>query len=347
MAALLAILSSLKIGLGLPNSDKSLHNGRLLVDIARRAEQLGFSTLGTIGRVAFPSYEELITLGAAAAVTERTGLMTDILLAATWEPVLLAKQAATLDQISGGRFVLGIGAGGRPDDFSATGFGFDDRGKRLDAALDLMHRAWRGETIPGTGEVVTPRPVTGHSVPVMFGGQSENAVRRVAKHGIGYTLGGGDPTALSGMMERVKHRRLRGSGRLCACGRSLPGRRSGAGAESRLADQALVITACLFTAAPTLPSRRFLFVGCADLAVGGLNLTQKVDSCEGCRPAQPESSPRCRRLSLRPWRRSTLRTVPALAKAVGWHQEQLCAILWRAYRIANPERQRRSRRFGS
>ncbi len=203
MAALLAILSSLKIGLGLPNSDKSLHNGRLLVDIARRAEQLGFSTLGTIGRVAFPSYEELITLGAAAAVTERTGLMTDILLAATWEPVLLAKQAATLDQISGGRFVLGIGAGGRPDDFSATGFGFDDRGKRLDAALDLMHRAWRGETIPGTGEVVTPRPVNGHSVPVMFGGQSENAVRRVAKHGIGYTLGGGDPTALSGMMERV------------------------------------------------------------------------------------------------------------------------------------------------
>ncbi len=76
------------LGLGLPNSDKSLHNGRLLVDIARRAEELRFSMLGTIGRVAFPTYEELITLGAAAAVTERTGLMTDILLAATREPVL-------------------------------------------------------------------------------------------------------------------------------------------------------------------------------------------------------------------------------------------------------------------
>lgn len=105
MAAPPAILSSVNIGLGLPNSDKSLHNGRLLVDIARRAEELGFSTLGTIGRVAFPTYEELITLGAAAAVTERTGLMTDILLAATREPVLLAKQ--------GGRWIRSRAAGSR------------------------------------------------------------------------------------------------------------------------------------------------------------------------------------------------------------------------------------------
>src|SRR5215813_13676029 len=124
MDALPAILSSLNIGLGLPNSDRSLHKGRPLFDIARRAEELGFSTLGTIGRVAFPTYEELITLAAAAAVTERTGLMTDILLAATREPVLLARQAATLDQISGGRFVLGIGAGGRFDDFTVTGHNF-------------------------------------------------------------------------------------------------------------------------------------------------------------------------------------------------------------------------------
>jgi alkanesulfonate monooxygenase SsuD/methylene tetrahydromethanopterin reductase-like flavin-dependent oxidoreductase (luciferase family) len=129
--------------------------------------------------------------------------MTDILLAATREPVLLAKQAATLDQISGGRFVLGIGAGARSDDFAVTSHDFRDRGKRLDAALDLMHRAWRGESIPGTAQPVTPSPVNGHSVPIMFGGQSENAVRRVVKYGIGYTLGGGHPEALRGMMERV------------------------------------------------------------------------------------------------------------------------------------------------
>jgi alkanesulfonate monooxygenase SsuD/methylene tetrahydromethanopterin reductase-like flavin-dependent oxidoreductase (luciferase family) len=102
-----------------------------------------------------------MTLASAAAVTQRIGLMTDILLAATREPVLLAKQAATLDQISGGRFVLGIGAGARSDDFAVTSHDFRDRGKRLDAALDLMHRAWRGESIPGTAQPVTPSPVNG------------------------------------------------------------------------------------------------------------------------------------------------------------------------------------------
>ena len=175
----------------------------MLVEVARRAEQLGFSTLGTIGRIAYPTYEELVTLAAAAAVTDRIGLMTDVLLAATRDPVLLAKQAATLDQISRGRFVLGIGAGQRADDFEATGFGYHDRGKRLDAGLELMHRAWAGETLPGTGHPASPPPVNGKSVPTMFGGQSEAAVRRVARWGIGYTLGGGQPDALKGMMERV------------------------------------------------------------------------------------------------------------------------------------------------
>jgi len=129
--------------------------------------------------------------------------MTDILLATTREPVLLAKQAATLDQVSGGRFVLGIGVGQRPDDFTTTGVDLRDRGRRLDAALDLMHRAWRGEAVPGTERPVTPRPVNGHSVPMMFGGRTEHAVTRTVKYGIGYTLGGGSPEALAAMMERV------------------------------------------------------------------------------------------------------------------------------------------------
>jgi alkanesulfonate monooxygenase SsuD/methylene tetrahydromethanopterin reductase-like flavin-dependent oxidoreductase (luciferase family) len=197
-------LEILKVGLGLPNADTSLHNGRLLVDISRRAEDLGFSSLATIGRLAFPSYEELLALSAAAGVTERIGLMTDILLAAIREPVLLAKQAATLDQLSRGRFVLGIGVGGRPDDFAVSGFNFKDRGKRLDAALDLMHRAWRGEPVPGSDKPVTPRPVNGHSVPIIVGGQADRPIDRVVKYGIGYTQGGGNPEGLKAMMGRVK-----------------------------------------------------------------------------------------------------------------------------------------------
>ena len=187
----------------MPNSDKSLRDGRLLVAIAQRAESLGFSTVATIGRDAYPTYEELVTLAAVAGATESIGLMTDILLAATREPVLLAKQAATLDQLSRGRFILGIGAGAREDDFTVSGSDYHTRGKRLDAQLDLMHTAWRGEPAPGTNETVTPRPVNGHSVPIAVGGFSDAAVRRAAKYGVGYTLGGGSPVALAGMIERV------------------------------------------------------------------------------------------------------------------------------------------------
>src|SRR5207237_10418093 len=107
------------------------------------------------------------------------------------EPVLLAKQAATLDQISGGRFTLGIGAGGREDDFTVTGFGYHDRGKRLDASLDLMHRAWKGEPPPGPDQPVTPRPVNGQSAPVAFGGNAGAGIRRGAKAGGGYQLSRG------------------------------------------------------------------------------------------------------------------------------------------------------------
>jgi alkanesulfonate monooxygenase SsuD/methylene tetrahydromethanopterin reductase-like flavin-dependent oxidoreductase (luciferase family) len=159
--------------------------------------------LGTIGRAAYPSFEELVTLAAAAGATERIGLMTDVLLATVREPVLLAKAAATLDQVSGGRFVMGLGVGGRADDFAVTGFNLHDRGKRMDAALDLMHAAWRGEPVPGTTQPVTPRPVNGHSVPIMFGGHAERAIARLGKYGIGYTLGGGQPEQLRGMIEKV------------------------------------------------------------------------------------------------------------------------------------------------
>ena len=129
--------------------------------------------------------------------------MTDVLLATTREPVLLAKQAATLDQISHGRFILGVGVGTREDDFTITGFDHHTRGKRMDATLDLMHRAWRAEPLPGTNQPVTPKPVNGESVPIMFGGHVDRAIARLAKYGIGYTLGGGTTDTFKGMMDRV------------------------------------------------------------------------------------------------------------------------------------------------
>src|SRR5207247_2814282 len=105
------------------------------------AEEAEFSGLATIDRVAYPSYESLIALAAAAAVTERIGLVTNVLLEPTRNPVLLAKEAASVDQLSGGRLVLGLGVGSRKDDYEPTGQRFEDRGRRCDDALDLMPRA--------------------------------------------------------------------------------------------------------------------------------------------------------------------------------------------------------------
>src|SRR5919109_2808184 len=109
----------MKIGIGLPNTIPGTP-GSVLVQWARRAEERGFSTLATLDRIVYPSYESLIALAAAAAVTERIGLMTNILLGPTRNPVLLAKTCASLDQLSNGRFVLGVSVGGREDDFVAT-----------------------------------------------------------------------------------------------------------------------------------------------------------------------------------------------------------------------------------
>src|SRR5919201_5902159 len=131
----------MELGIGLPNSAREA-DGPALIEFARRADSAGFSSLATIDRVAFPSYESLVTLAAAAAVTERIRLFPNVLLGPTRNPVILAKEAASVDRLSGGRLVLGVGVGGRQDDFDAVGMGWEDRGRRWDADLDLIHRVW-------------------------------------------------------------------------------------------------------------------------------------------------------------------------------------------------------------
>ena len=99
----------MQIGIGLPNTVLELP-GRLLVDWAGRAEERGFSSLATIDRIAYPSYDSLTALTAAAAVTDRIGLLTNVLLEPLYQPVHLAKVTACLDQISEGRLTLGLGS---------------------------------------------------------------------------------------------------------------------------------------------------------------------------------------------------------------------------------------------
>src|SRR5688500_10378561 len=99
--------------------------------------------VSVIDRVAYPSHEQLVTLAAIASATERIRLMTSTLLAPTRDAALLAKQAATLDRISGGRLVLGLSVGNRPDDFITTGTQLEGRGARFDSMLETMHALWR------------------------------------------------------------------------------------------------------------------------------------------------------------------------------------------------------------
>jgi alkanesulfonate monooxygenase SsuD/methylene tetrahydromethanopterin reductase-like flavin-dependent oxidoreductase (luciferase family) len=191
----------MRFGIGLPNPIPDTV-GSTLVEWARRAEEAGFSSLATIDRLVYPSYDSLISLAAAAAVTERIGLMTNILIAPLRDEVLLAKEAASVDRLSAGRLTLGLAVGGRRDDFAVVGNGFEVRGRRFEQQIEVMKRVWRGEQLTDSGQPSVPLP--GREIPILIGGSSEKAVERTAKYGIGYTAGGAGPDMLAPVVEKVR-----------------------------------------------------------------------------------------------------------------------------------------------
>jgi alkanesulfonate monooxygenase SsuD/methylene tetrahydromethanopterin reductase-like flavin-dependent oxidoreductase (luciferase family) len=192
----------MRIGIGLPNTVLDL-TGRTLLQWARRAEERGFSSLATIDRIAYPNYDSLTALTAAAAVTERIGLFPNILLGPAYNPVLLAKATASLDQVAGGRLSLGFGVGARPDDFQLAGRSFSDRGRRFDADLELLHRAWAGEPVAGSPFPVAPKTTRGR-IPLLVGGQPNFAALRAARWDAGFTIGGAPPEMAAGAIQEFK-----------------------------------------------------------------------------------------------------------------------------------------------
>jgi alkanesulfonate monooxygenase SsuD/methylene tetrahydromethanopterin reductase-like flavin-dependent oxidoreductase (luciferase family) len=180
------------IGIGLPNTVPGTE-GRTLIDWARHAEEAGFSTLGTIGRLVYPNYEELVALSAAAAVTSQIRLTTGVLLAPLYtNTALFAKQAASLDRLSGGRLVLGLGLGGREDDFAASGVSMHHRGRRLEEQIAMMRRVWSGEEFGYAGGI-GPEPARPGGPEIILGGATEASFRRAARIGDGWIMGGGPP----------------------------------------------------------------------------------------------------------------------------------------------------------
>jgi alkanesulfonate monooxygenase SsuD/methylene tetrahydromethanopterin reductase-like flavin-dependent oxidoreductase (luciferase family) len=192
----------MKIGIGLPNPIPDTP-GRTLVEWAQRAEERGFSTLATIDRLAYPSYESLVALAAAGAVTERIELLTNILIAPARRTVLLAKESASVDQISNGRLTLGLAPGGREDDLGVVDEPFGDRGRRFDRQLEDLRNAWGGELIADCDKPIAPKPVRG-SIPILIGGQSDKTLERLVKHGDGFTAGGAPPQVVAPYVDRVR-----------------------------------------------------------------------------------------------------------------------------------------------
>ena len=193
----------MRIGIGLPVTTKGT-DGELLLAWARRAEEAGFDALTSIDRIVYPGFESLTAMAAAAAATDRIGLRTNVLLAPVRSAAMVAKQAASVDQISGGRFMLGIGVGRRPDDYEAAGRSFGTRGRRLDADLEAMHAEWRGEPADGRSRPSTLAPVRDGAVPVFFGGGLEAAIPRIVRHGVGWSVSSRGPADTHDMAEQVR-----------------------------------------------------------------------------------------------------------------------------------------------
>jgi alkanesulfonate monooxygenase SsuD/methylene tetrahydromethanopterin reductase-like flavin-dependent oxidoreductase (luciferase family) len=173
----------MKFGLALPTS--TALTGDAPLQWARIADEGGFDSVWVIDRVVFPVIEALTTLAAVAGVTRNVKLGTSVLLGPTRDPVLMATQAASIDVLSNGRMLLGLGVGSRAEDYTATQRDFHTRGRRLDADIELMRRIWAGETIIEGFAPVGPRPVQ-PTIPLLFGGSSDAAMARAARVGHGH-----------------------------------------------------------------------------------------------------------------------------------------------------------------
>ncbi len=190
------------IGIGLPATIPGV-SGSFLVNWARHADAGPFSSLSIIDRLVYGNYDTMTTLAVAAGATQRIRLMPSVLLGPLHPPALLAKATASLDALSGGRLTLGLGVGGRPEDFAAAGVPFNQRGKVFDEQLATMKRIWSGEPMSDEIGAIGPEPVQAGGPPLLIGGFSPSAMRRVAEWGEGFIGTVVDPGTASQIYEQA------------------------------------------------------------------------------------------------------------------------------------------------
>ena len=185
----------MKIGIGLPGNVPGT-KGDFILEWARRADDGPFSSVGTIDRLVYDNYEPLVLLAAAAGVTSRVRLMTGVLLAPLRNPGVLAKQAASLDALSGGRLTLGVGVGRRPDDYEAAPSEYQQRGRQMNRTLATMRRIWSGDVVREGIGPMGPAPVQAGGPEVLIGAGTRQAVRRVGRYADGFIAAAGNPAAV-------------------------------------------------------------------------------------------------------------------------------------------------------
>jgi probable F420-dependent oxidoreductase len=197
----------MELGLALPTSG-ALASPANIARMAREAERLGYAALWTYERLLRPIapvaqqpgqpprpvpevyrlvYEPLETLGYVAALTERIKLGTSVVDALFHPPVVLARRYATLDQLSGGRVIAGLGQGWMPQEFETVNVPMRRRGAGLDEAVAAMRACWGPDPVEYDGRFyriapseVNPKPVRG-SIPVLIGAMTPGGVRRAAR----------------------------------------------------------------------------------------------------------------------------------------------------------------------
>lgn len=197
----------MQFGIGLPTYGK----GKTWDDIRRvalAAEELGYASVWTTDHVIVPRqdiepygniFESLMTLALVASITTRVKLGTSILVVPQRNPVLTAKQVATLDAASGGRVVLGVAVGWNAPEYKNLDANFGNRGKRLDEAIALLRTLWSNEDATFAGRytrlehaIFAPLPAQ-KNIPIWIGGNDKPALQRAAKFGDGWHATGAPP----------------------------------------------------------------------------------------------------------------------------------------------------------
>lgn len=194
----------MRIAIGLPSRVASA-SGAVILEWVTGAERGPFSSVVVTDRVVSQALEPLTVLAMAAGATRRIRLMSSVVIGPTRETTLLARQAATIDVLSGGRLTLGIGIGVRANDYLATGFDFHRRGRRAEEQLPALRRLWSGEALSDEVGAIGPRPCSADGPELLIGGYVPAIVERIAKWGDGYMApGGGEPQSLLKMWRQIE-----------------------------------------------------------------------------------------------------------------------------------------------